>query len=101
MDIPIELFAILIGIAVVIMIVGLAKKIGVALAVSGIFIIVIALLADVIILGVKPETSTTVGATTTYVLVNNDFPFTEWHKVIMMLMGSMIMLMGVLIQNER
>jgi hypothetical protein len=100
MEIPIEVFAILIGTALVIMTIGLAKKVGVALAVSGMFIIVLALLTDVIILGVMPETSTTVGDTTTYTLINNTFEFTEWHKIIMMLMGSMIMILGALIGWE-
>lgn len=96
-DIPIELFAVFVGSALAIMTIGLAKKIGIALVISGMFLVLVALLTDTIILGKIPESSITIGATTTYIMIDNIFIFTEWHKIIMMLMGSFIMILGSII----
>jgi len=94
MDTPVELFAILIGVACVIVAVGLAKKLGVALAIGGMFILMIGLVTDNIILGQVPQSSTTSGATTTYLMVDNPFPLESWHKVLLSLLGIFLCLLG-------
>jgi hypothetical protein len=100
MEIPIELFAIFLGVSVAILGVGLAKKVGAIVMCSGMLIMFTAIITDFIIMGKIPESSTTSGSTTTYVMADNLFQFTELHKVLMAVIGVFIMIIGVLFSRE-
>lgn len=102
MNIPIELFAMFIGGAFGIVSIGLAKQqvAGVSCAIGGMIIIVVALLTDVILLGIIPIESITVGDTTTYDYIDNTFTFTEWHKILMMIVGAFVMILGAVISQS-
>jgi len=92
--IPIELFALFIAVPIVLIGIGLFSRLGVMIAVGGIFLMLLGALTDVIIMGKIPKQSTTSGSTTTYVMVDNSFLFTQWHKIMMLLMGITLMLMS-------
>jgi len=100
MDIPIELFGFFLGVSMVLVGIGLTKRQGVAMFAGGLFIIFIAVLTDNIIMGKIPESSTVSGSVTTYVMVDNPFSFTEWHKILMALIGVVIMVIGAFTRAE-
>jgi len=99
-DIPIELFAIFVAIPIAIIGIGLFIRLGALVAVGGMLLIVVGLLTDVLIMGKIPESSTSSGSTTTYVMVDNLFIFTEWHKIVMLLMGVFIMLISPAVRRD-
>jgi hypothetical protein len=100
MNIPIELFAIFLGVSMALLGVGLAKKVGAIILCSGMFVLFTAIITDFIIMGSIPSSSTVSGSTTTYVMVDNLFEFTELHKIFMSIVGIFIMLIGVLFARE-
>lgn len=79
--------------------VGIAKRLGVAVLVAGVFIIMLGLLTANIIMGQQVSTSTVSGSTTTYTYNTVLFQFTQWHQVLFVFMGAIIMLFGALIQS--
>lgn len=102
-SIPIELFAIFCGLAVVFVAIGLSKKEhggGSIVFTAGAFLLITGLLTDIIILGKVPQSSTTVGSTTTYVMVDNTFTFTQWHKVLMSMISVILMLVGYIVGSR-
>lgn len=98
MDIPIELFAIFLGVSLTFLGIGLSKKVGVAILISGMFILTTAVLTDNIIMGSQVTESTFNNSTntTSYQYELAIFQFTEYHKIIMALVGITFMLIGVL-----
>ncbi len=101
-NIPIELFGMLIAVACVFIGIGIVKRVGVSVFVGGLFIVVIMLLTDNIIMGSQVVSSTfnTTSSTTSYTYATVLFQFTQYHKIIGALMGSMIMLVGALVWRQ-
>jgi cytochrome c biogenesis protein ResB len=98
--IPIELFGIFLGISIVLLGVGISKKVGAIIVCSGIILLFVAVITDIIIMGQVVDTSVTSGSTTTYTYKDATFEFTEIHKVLMVIVGIFIMLIGALYYRE-
>lgn len=99
MNIPIELFAVFLGVSLTFLAIGISKRVGVSIFIAGVFILTISAMTDNIIMGKIPVESTTSGATTTYVFEDNLFQFSELHKVVLALIGIFIMLIGVMYKD--
>jgi hypothetical protein len=100
MNIPIELFALFLGTSLALLGLGLVKKTGVIITISGMFVLFTSAITDLIIMGSIPESSTVSGSTTTYVMVDNTFEFTELHKIFLAVVGIFIMIVGFLYAKE-
>ena len=104
MNIPLEIFLSFIGLSIATGLMGLLsnlkQKIPLTLFIAGSMITFLAVITDNIIMGKIPESSTTVGSTTTYVMVDNPYEFTQWVKILFALTGSMIMMLGALIWKQ-
>src|SRR5215467_8751178 len=99
-NIPIELFGMFIAMFAVMIGIGIAKRLGVAVLTAGIFIMVLGLLTANIIMGQQVSTSTTSGSTTTDTYNTVLFQFTQWHQVLFVLFGALLMLVGALIRGQ-
>jgi hypothetical protein len=95
-DIPIEIFSVMLGTMIAIGVIGLWKNNPMVMFISGALITFLGIITDTIVLGQLPVTSTVSGSTTTYVFASNNFIFTEWHKIIFMLIGSVAMIFGAI-----
>lgn len=93
-NVPIEVFLPLIALSLSMGVLGMWKKIPFVLLISGAIITFIAIDTTSISLGKIPEKSVTTGLTTTYTFIDNTFEFTQWHKIFISLIGSIIMFIG-------
>lgn len=100
MYIPIELFGIFLGLSVVFLGVGMSKKAGAIIVCSGIVLLFVAIITDFIIMGKVVDTSVTVLTTTTYTYKDATFEFTNFHKMLMAIIGIFIMIIGALYYRE-
>lgn len=100
-NIPFELFISFVSISVVLTLFGIMKSIPVLLVAGGLFIITMTVLTDNIIMGKVPASSTTSGSTTTYVMVDNLFAFTQWHKILFSFFGAISMLSAGIVVYKR
>lgn len=100
--IPIELFLGIIATALGIGIFGMIKnpQVPLLIAISGIFIFVLAAFTQGIILGKIPESSTVDGDTTSYVMVDNVFEFTDIYKVLVAMIGVTFMIVGAIVLRK-
>lgn len=97
-NIPVELFLGFIGISVGMAIFGFIRnpQIPAMMVFAGMFILSIAVITTGVIMGKIPESSSVSGSTTTYVMVDNIFIFTELPKTLFGLLGAIFMLSGAL-----
>ena len=98
-NIPIELFAILIAMPSLMVGIGVAKKSGVIVTVGGIIIMFVAILPDYLIMGSQVSASATVGSTTTYTYQTVLFQYTQYVKLAGGLIGSFICISGALVSR--
>ncbi|SRR6266508_960799 len=94
MDIPIELFLGFIVLSFGMGVIGLWQKIPLLMLISGAMITFWALETDVVIMGKIPITSSVSGSTTTYAFIDNTFVFTQYPKILLGLIGSIVMFSG-------
>lgn len=100
-NVPVEIFLPLIGLSLSMGVLGSWKKIYIAMLIAGAIITFLAVDTNIITLGKIPITSTVSGSVTTYAFIDNEFIFTEWHKILMALIGSMFMFMGAMEWNKK
>jgi len=97
MDIPFEVFVMFVGTAIAMSIIGIWKKTPLLLFIGGSLIAFWVIMTDNIIMGSIPQSSSVSGLTTTYVMVDNLYPFTEYPKILFALLGSMMGIAGALV----
>ena len=59
------------------------------------------LITDAILMGKIPDTSIVSGSTTTFTFVDNPYVFTQWPKILIAVIGSIIVLVGGLEWNKK
>lgn len=93
---PVEIFAIFIGTSIFLGIAGLMRQpqIPALLAVGGILLFFVAIITSGVILGIKPDSSTTTGDTTTFDMVNNEYDMQGLPQVFGAIGGIVMMLYG-------
>jgi len=91
---PVEMYLGLVGISIAFAIFGFIRQpqIPAMLMFGGIFILFIGVMFNGIILGVQPESSTTTGSTTDYVMVNHGFDMSGVPQMLVGLIGAVMML---------
>lgn len=100
--IPVEIFSLFIGISVAVGIFGFIRQpqIPAMLAIGGMFILFASIMIGGIIMGIKPDSSTTSGSTTTYDMTDNIFDFRGFPQMLFSLVGSIMMLVsGIMVSK--
>jgi len=102
MIVPIEIFLSFIAISFAVAVIAFLprNKQPFLIILSGFMIAFWGITTDTIILGVVPHSSTVSGSTTTYIMENNEYEFTQWPKILLGLMGSLLFLAGGIIWNQ-
>lgn len=68
--------------------------------IGGAFIAFWVIMTDNFIMGIKPESSTTIGDTTTYVMKDIVIPIEAWAKILLGLFGAIFSIVGALMWKE-
>lgn len=96
-NLPFEIFTVFIGLTALLVAIGIVKQTPALIVFAGMFLLMWTVVIDSIDMGAIPESSTTIGDTTTYVMEPNTYQFTEWPKTIFSLFSVVLMLIGALL----
>ncbi len=102
MDIPIEIFLGFMGLSFAMAVMSFMPKTKqpFLLFIAGVMITFMSVTTDNIIMGKIPITSTVSGSTTTYAFIDNLFEFTQWHKILFALIGSIMLIVGAVVWKD-
>lgn len=94
MNIPFEVFTVLIGVFLAVGVIGLWKKAPVLLIIVGSIIALLGIMTDNFVLGQSPTNSTVSGSTTTYVFTDRSYTLDAWNKIFICLVGVVLCIVG-------
>lgn len=96
-NLPIEVFFGFIAVTLVLVALGIARKVPALIVFAGMFLLMWVALIDSFNLGSIPTSSNQVGSTINYNYEPDTYLFTEWLKVIFALFSVTLMLIGALL----